>query len=345
MKTLQTLITVFFVFYTHFAFSQTTFEDPYGVFAIDVAEDLKLAPQPMEQVYTLKGEDYSIIIQKNVEPTTLEGMYTTAMETLIGSGLTHPEPVAPVKKMKVNGNDAQMGTYKGAVELNGVRANLHGLMMSVDLGGTYLGVMSIVNNESFSTHGPVIIDSYESIRLIGQEISGVTDAQEVEFDMDPLTGNADAGEDLAPTTVTYEELSFTLPPGWSKTPRNRSDNEMILGGMKNDAIDASCTLMGLKGLLWNRKSAILVAEQSAASALPGSTIIKNEDIRLADKQKVRLIVCQGQTVAKGNEVTLNMTFLTQKVGKYFVIYIMSNTPSKQDELEQILFSIAESAKI
>ncbi len=345
MKTLWKITTVLLLLGVQSIHAQSVIEDPYGAFAINLEDNLELLPQELEQVYTFKGKDYSIIAQKNVEPMDLEGMYKTAMSSLIDAGLSKAKPTTAVKRMKVNGNDAQMGNYISAVEYEGVQVNLHGMIMAIDLGETKLGLMSILSDESFKNYEANIQESYESIRQIGQELTGVTDVQEVTFEINDLVDTSEVSVTGSPTTVQFEEISMTLPAGWSQTPKNRSDSDMILGGFKNGGNGASCTLMGLKGLIWNRKSAIGVAEKSAASAFPGSQVLKNEDIKLGKKQKARMMVRQGQTVAQGNEVTLNMTFLTQKVGKYFVIYMMTNTPTIQDETEKALLSIAESAQM
>ena len=344
MKTLWKNATVLLLLGIQFMNAQSVIEDPYGEFAINLENNLELLPQNIEQVYTFKGKDYSIIAQKNVDPTDLEGMYAITMSSLKAAGLTKPEPIASVKKMKVNGNDAQMGTYTSPFEYEGVQVNLYGMVMAIDLGGTHLGLMSILNDRSFNEHSAAIQKSYESIRNIGQEIVGASDEKEVALQTNDMVHKPEVTTG-SPTTVKFKEISMTLPAGWSQTPKNRSDSDMILGGFKNGGSGASCTLMGLKGLIWNRKSAIGVAEKSAASAFPGSQVLKNEDIKLGKKQKARMMVRQGQTVAQGNEVTINMTFLTQKVGKYFVIYMMTNTPAIQDQTEKELLSIAESAQM
>ncbi|MEM8506260.1 MAG: hypothetical protein AAF717_00460 [Bacteroidota bacterium] len=348
MKTIRNITLAVFLLSMYCLPAQTVFEDPYGVFMINLEDDLELKTQKLEQVYTFSGSNYGIVAQKNVAPTTLEGMYALGIQSLLDAGFKAPKSLVPERRMFVNGNAAQMGTYTSKVDYNGIEVDLKGVILAVQLGNTYMTLTSVTNEDNYKKNRPAIERSYESIRLIGQEVTGITSVEEIRYAIEEVVEKSRIPEmgDTGETTVAvFEELTFELPSGWSKQPRNRSDSELVLGSIKNDVLAANCTLMGLKGIIWNKKRAIGVAEQTAATALPGATVLKNEDIKLGNKQKARIMVCQGQTVAEGNEVTLNMTFLTHKVGKYFVLYIMSGAPDRQDQVEKALLFIANSAKI
>jgi hypothetical protein len=108
--------------------------------------------------------------------------------------------------LEINGNPARWGIYSGAVEAQGTKVNLHGLLGAVvlDEGGIYF--MSFLNDFNREEWEEPLTKVFHSIRAVDTEVTGASSGTAVE------TSAVTAPVAAVPTRPTLSRISTSLQP-------------------------------------------------------------------------------------------------------------------------------------
>ncbi|MEL6974584.1 MAG: hypothetical protein AAGL29_04230 [Bacteroidota bacterium] len=351
MKNFKNIVAVLLICLGPIATAQKTYEDNFGGFLMDLYDGMEPVPKKNEAVLALKNNTYSIIFQINEGDMDVEKAYATCVENLIASGMPDMKQKVGHQKMLVNGNDARMGTYESKFETSGVQVGLIGVAFSVALEQNTLSVLSIMAPKVYENGLKDFEESIFSIRQPNQEITGKTQVEDWNVTLEEIK-NSIPDEKLvpksiqstSPTAVNFGDVSLMLPSGWAEQPKSRSDADNIIGKLENNSQAVTGMVMGLKGIIWNKKRANQVAIDVGKQVFPSGNLEKALEINLTNKKKGNLYKYTGTAIAEGQEIPMASISLVQKVGKQFLIYILTMPDGPTERVENDLIAIANSAK-
>ena len=328
-KYLLSLIAIIFTGITSFA--QTHFEDPQGNFVMDLYDDLEFQAQQHSTLYTFKS-GYSLIMLYDPEKITLDGYFYKAINMLKEAGLNRMKEAEPVKEMQINGLPAKIGKFTSVYESNGIKVVLTGIPVAYQLENAGIYAILILNNQQLKSQDLIYRTLY-SLRLPGQNISGVINMKEVNFDLDAVPAKTSVASN-EPAILEHDGLKISFPAGWTVTPKGRSDSQDIIGKFANENINSSAIIMGMKGLIWNKKLVEETAQSIGLETFPGSKLRKKEEVKLENKKKGKLSIFDGVVVADGQELEMSLLTFTQKAGKYHLIYIVTGPATSAEKMEK-----------
>ena len=325
--------------------AQTTYEDPEGQFVIDLFDELQPQPEIIPPTYSFKNGDYAIALQKNTNSNDVNVAHATAVQILLDGGLKSPKLLGDTKKLLLNGHEAIKSTYQGEYTYEGNTATLKGMTFAIALGDFTLSAITILSNSRFKSSAKDVESTYFSIRKPGQQVTGISQEEIIDFSPDGLVKNEATAPSTESTEVTYEGITLTLPPGWSDQKKSRSDAKSIIGKYKNSDRVAYVGVTGVKGIIWNMKRANELAYQISRDAIQGSELVKSVKIDLKNKKKAFLHVHTGTVVSEGEESNVTISTLAHKVGKWFLVHSLTTLGSSPiPDIENDITAIANSAK-
>ncbi|WP_435624859.1 hypothetical protein [Flagellimonas sp.] len=325
-------------------FGQQVYEDPEGKFVMDLYDGLKQLEQQHALVYQFKNDGYSILAQKTEDSDDINAAYAISVNNLSSSGLTNMKPIEDTKEMVVNGNQVITSTYQGDYSAEGIQAKLIGIAYAIVLEEHTLSLVSVLNESNYKKSKDLIEDTLLSIRMPSQEITGITEEEILNLNLEDMIEETEEEVSSEPTNIVYEGIALTLPAGWVNQEKSRSDAENIIGKFKNDKLSASCFIMRLKGIIWNMKTANQVAVDVGKNAMSQSELIRSQEISLGKKKKGYLHEYKGTVINEGKEVPITAITMVHKVKKQFLIYFLSTGSSSLADIEKDLLAIAGSAK-
>ena len=325
------------------SFSQTLFEDPQGNFVLDLYDGLEPQPQQNPDSYIFKQENYSLIMMHDKETKSLDELFNGTVELLKGSGLKKLENKEPVKQMMINGIPAKRGEFISKFKQGDISVQLTGIALSYKLENSGISAFLILSDNNIKRSLDEINHTLYSLRTPGSEITGVSDIKEVEFDPETVVA-VNEPVSSEPIIFKHDGMTITFPPGWSVTPKGRNDSEDIIGKFDNKSIYSGCFIIGLTGIIWNKKLAIQTADGIGSNTLPGAKLRKKEEVKLENNNKGVLTIHDGVSIAEGKEVEMSVLTFTQKVGKYHLIYVGTGPTSSSNKLEADILTAANSVE-
>ncbi|PRX57899.1 hypothetical protein [Flagellimonas meridianipacifica] len=343
MKQLKALILISYLCIGFCTNAQELYEDPQGQFIMDLYDGLKGMEQQNALVYQFKNAGYSIIAQKTENTNDIDSAYKTSVENLSGSGLRNLVPLEKTKQMLINGNKVIKTTYQGDYSTEGIVVKLIGIAYAIALEENTLSLISVLNDSSYKKSMGFIENTLHSIRMPSQDASGITHEETLELSVQEILKDSLDETSLEPTSVVYDGISFTLPPGWMNQKKSRSDAENIIGKFNNEDLAAGGFVMGLKGIIWNIKRANQVAFDVGKNALSESELVQSKEIVLGKKKKGYLYEYDGIVINEGKEVKMKAMTMVHKVKKHFLVYFVSTGNLNSTKIEEDLLAIANSA--
>lgn len=351
MNTLRNYFVLLLILVTITGYAQETYEDSFGGFAIDLHDGMKPTPKTNDAVLGLKNGRYRIIIQMNQQELDVEKAYAFCVENLLGAGMAEMEQKVGHQKMLVNGNAARMGTYESTFETDGVEVSLIGVAFAIALEQNTLSVLTIMAPKVYKNSLKEFENTVFSIRSTNQKLTGTSQVEDWDITLEEVKNSIPEKEvattvvaSTEPTPASFGGISFILPPGWAEQPRTRSDGENIIGKLEKSSEGVSGMVMGLKGLIWNKKRVNQVALDVGKQVFPSGNLEKALEINLDNKKKATLYKHTGIAVAEGKEIPMASISLVQKVGKQYLIHIMTMPAGPTEAVEQDMIAIANSAK-
>ncbi|MEM6893882.1 MAG: hypothetical protein AAF554_09345 [Bacteroidota bacterium] len=351
MKSFKNIVSVLLICLGSTVMAQETYEDTFGGFVIDLYEGMQPVPKKHDAVLGLKNSSYSIIIQMNEDEMDVEKAYARCVDNLIASGMSEMKQKVGHRKMLVNGNMARMGTYESAFETNGIEVTLIGAAFSIALEENTLSVLAIMSPKVYENSLKEFEKSIFSIRLPNQELTGTSQVEDWDITLKEINKSIPKEEvtetvatSTKPTAVNFGGVSFMLPPGWAEQPKNRSDPDNFIGRLTKTVDGVEVIVMGLKGLIWNKKRANQVAAEVVKQVFPDGVLEKALEINLTNNKKGTLYKYTGNAIAEGEEVRMATISVVQKVGKQFLVYFMALPDGPTEDLERDIIAIANSAK-
>ena len=352
MKNFRNLVFVLLFCTGGIVVAQETYTDTFGGFVMDLYDDMKpVLPKQNDAVIALKNKNFTILIQVNEGATDVEKAYYTCVDNLISSGMRDMTQKIAHKKMLVNGNAASMGTYESKFETNGTEVSLIGVAYSVVLEQNSLSIVSIIAPKTYEKALVNLEKTLFSIRQPNQEMTGKTKSEDWNITLQEIKTRISGGSNTSNTSATtkstavsFGKVSLKLHPLSEEQPKLRSDPENVIGKLGNKSQAVNGMVMGLKGIIWNKKRANQVGLEVAKAAFPDGEMKKAEEISLSDKKKANLYKYSGTAVSDGQEMEMACITFVQKVGKQFLIYVMTMPNGYTGDIENDMIAIANSAK-
>ncbi|MEL6483835.1 MAG: hypothetical protein AAFP96_03190 [Bacteroidota bacterium] len=352
MKNFRNLVFVLLFCFGTTVVAQETYTDTFGGFTMELYDGMKpVLPKQNDAVIALKNKNYTILIQVNEGASDAEKAYYTCVDNLISSGVRDMTQKIGHQKMLVNGKGANMGTYESKFETDGTEVSLIGVAFSVVLEQNSLSIVSIIAPKTYEKALENLEKSLFSIRQPNQELTGKTQSEDWNITLEEIktriSGDSNTSSpsvSTKSTPVSFGNVSLTLPPSWEEQPKLRSDPENVIGKLGNKSQAVNGMVMGLKGILWNKKTANQVGLEVAKAAFPDGEMKKAEEIILSSKKKANLYKYSGTAVADGQEMEMACITFVQKVGKQFLIYVMTMPNGYTGDIENDMIAIANSAK-
>lgn len=348
------LVTLIIVFTAVLSTSgQNTYEDLQGRFVIDLPNKWTLQPQEDHRVFTFARDGRSIIIQYHEDQNDPKLLFQKGIDLLVSVGYPNPTLDTEVKEMTVNGHQARSGVYKSTFQSDkNSSVTLYTLIGSLGFEENGLYMVGILNESDIKKWMSIIEKSFQSIRLPGEEITGVSDIKILNNEVLALDGPSDQNSEPdstldqgEPTSWSHSAFSMTLPPGWETQELSRNAGEKVIGKFGNKNIPgASVALFCYKGMLWSKKTVTPVADEAIKGAMPDAQLIKNYQIKLNNKKKADVLVYQGTAVSEGKEMELGSVNLIYRAGKYTVHQMGIVAVDKLSVLEEEMLAMANSIK-
>lgn len=316
-------------------YAQNTYEDLRGRFVIDLPEGFQLEPQQDDRVYVFKKDDKSIIIEFFPSEADAGKLLKKAEGMLRISGLTDIALEGNVTEMTINTNPAQWGVYKHDMDVGSIKITLYGLVGGVSLGEAGLYYMAIVNKSDLPAWKGTFEKSFQTIRNVGQELTGVSDVKEVIV------------EAVAGTPMVWEHdlTTLTLPPGWTEKQLLQSFEKEVIGWFFYDPLPGTSMLaIAYKGLAMNKNKVFKAAKKTVELAIPNSKPTNAYEIKTERGKKAYIVVYMAKAVSRGTEVGLVAITATLKTDKCFLNLIgIAQSPGAK-ELEKQIVEIVRKAK-
>lgn len=222
------------------ALAQNTYEDLEGRFALDLPEGWKMTQEQFNLVYQF-GSDASsaaMMIVYSEGATDLEELFRDQVENLTGAGYAEPPP-GSVVDMTLNGCRARWTEYASPMDIGGVSIEMFAYAAAVvsDEDQAGVGFLTFMNADEKGKVGEALRTSFETLRLHGRPLTGVSDVVSVDAAM-----AAKPPEPTGPSSFEHELVALDFPSGWSAEP-GQGD---ILATISHDDY-GSLTVMGSKG--------------------------------------------------------------------------------------------------
>jgi len=322
-----------FLALTAAGWTQTTYEDPQGRFAIDIPKGWQLAPQTDDKVFVFQGEGKSIIIECIPMVSDPAEIFKKAETTVKLSGMAKPTLDGDITEMTLNGLPARWGIYKGTM----AGVTLAALCGGVANGENGLYFLSFVSVADMAKWKDKLEKAFQTIRGAGQKITGVEGVKAV-------SGGAVAAPAADSTPWKTDLVSLTLPPGWAEKPKPRGFEKEVKGWFTSDTIPgASLMVVCYKGMGLNLGKALDAGVKSVTIPSPGMKPVEGEELDLPNG-KARYIALKGMVASGGSEVELASVVVSCKADKSYTNLILTGLGHLLPELKNQALEIAKTVK-
>jgi hypothetical protein len=312
--------------------SQTTYEDPQGRFVIDLPAGWKLKPvlsgmfkNELVSDFDADGKNFSIAFNHGInDPDRLIKHAASQFRFL------EVEFDGEIVEMAVNGHSARWGILKTALDPGMVV-----LCGSIELGrdGAYLiFTIRVADLPKFKDR---IERAFQSLRLPGEELTGVDDVRSVKPPSSAPT---------VPTPWEGESIGLVLPPGWSVKPIPRGFEKEVKGWFLYEhlaGVNAFVACYGGMGMTLAK--AFDAGTKSVTIPMPGLKPAEHEEIVLGNG-KAHFAVYKGPHAAGGAEVEVASVIVSMKAAKGFANLIVTGQAIYLDELKAQALEIAKTVK-
>jgi hypothetical protein len=316
---------------TSIGWTQTTYEDPQGRFAIDLPKGWQLAPQTDDKVFVFQGEGKSVIIECVPGVNDPAELFKKGETTIRLSGMAKPALDGAVTELTVNGLPARWGIFKGA--MSGV--TLAALCGGVAIGENGLYFLSFIAVTEVAAWKGRLEGLFQTIRASGQKVTGVEGAKAVA---------AEAAPAAEPTPWKSALVSLILPPGWTETPKPRGIEKEVQGMFANATLPG-VTLMavGYKGMGMNMAKALDAGIKTFKIPVPNAQPVDVQETEIEGK-KVNVVVYKGTSVGAGTEVELGAVIAVTKADKCYLNLIAIGQATVISEMRAQVLEIVKTVK-
>jgi hypothetical protein len=312
--------------------AQGTYEDPNGRFVIDLPAGWEYKPilavfkNNLVSDFQGEGATFSLAFNPGIDdPDKLIKQAAVQFQFL------KPEFEGEIKEMSVNGHPARWGILKTPLD-----PGMTMLVGSVVLGrdGVYL-IFTAGARSPLAAFQDKIERSFQSIRLPGEALTGVGDAQAI------------APPKMAPTVPTDwkgESVSLTLPPGWLEKPRPRGLEKEVQGWFMYDPVyGANLMVVCYKGLGMNQAKALDAGVRGIKIASPNAQPVEVQEIEV-ETRKVTWSVFKGTAVTGGVEVEVGFVLAVVKAKHCYVDLLGTIEASHLAEMKSQVLEIVKTVK-
>lgn len=319
------------------AYAVNTFEDPQNRFAMDLPSGWKLQPQTNNEVYVFKGGDKSIIMQYFDNINSREELFAQAVSALRSSGLPNASPSGQPKNLTVNNNMARWGVYADEVQYGSIKVELFGLLGSVSLrkGGVYF--LSVVSKGTMNEFGGTLEKTFQSIRDMGEPVTGVSDVTYAHADTTPKSQ----------TAFEHEYLSLTLPEGWVSQSIPSNFEKEVIGWLKSENIaGASVTVSCYRGWRYNYSNVRRAGLKTIALTYPkGQEMLKKPtNINTDNGYEAKVELWRGGLDSGGRTVMLQSPMAVMRTKNCWLLMIGYVADGSGSLLDKEFTEIVKSAK-
>jgi hypothetical protein len=335
MRIIGTFVVSAILLITGITHAENTYEDLNGRFVIDLPNGWELQPQTDDRVHVFKGDGNSIIITFYSGNNNTEELFNETISDLRDGGIENPIPEGKVKDMKVNGNNARWGIYKGEFDAGSVKVILFSSLGSVSLKENGVNFMSIMNSGTFEKWHKRLEKVFHSIRNVGQDVTGISEVSDAIVDI--TEDRTTAG----PTIWEHDLAKLTLPSGWQEIPISSGSEKEVIGNFKYNPLGSTMFAVAYRGFGMDKGKVLKAAMQTVQIAMPDAEPIKVYE--LENGEKISIVVYEGTVVDRGTEIPMAAVTATVKAKKCYLNLIGITLHKHTERFEQQIATIAQSA--
>jgi len=311
--------------------AQTTYEDPQGRFVIDLPAGWKVKPRASliqnENVIEFGGEGKTITVGFNPginDPDRLIKHVASSFRFL------QVEFDGEIIEMAVNNHSARWGTLKTTLD-----PGMAVLCGSMELGRDGIFFFFTAGGGSSPNFKDRIEKTFQSIRLPGEDLTGIGDARSVKPPPPAPT---------VPTPWEGESIGLVLPPGWVEKPKPRGFEKEVEGWFLFDPLaGVNFFVARYGGMGMTLAKTFDAGIKSVTIPMPGLKPLEHEEITLGSG-KAHFAVYQGPHAAGGAEVEVASVIVSMKAAKGFANLIVTGQAIYLDELKAQALEIAKTVK-